>query len=79
LLDFGDRILPFGRDDRSYTLSKETLLFAGRSVGSTDVLSAPMSGSSMEDCVAAADASHYESCRLNWPISIILAAVVPIS
>jgi hypothetical protein len=79
LLDVGDGILPFGRDDRSSTLCKDSLLFAGRFVASTDVRSTPMSGSSMEDCVAATDASHDEYWRLGWPILIILAAVVPTS
>jgi len=58
LLDIGDRILPFGRDDSSSTLHTETLLFADRSVGSTDVLSAPMFDSSVEDCAAATVAFH---------------------
>jgi hypothetical protein len=79
LLNFGDCILPFGRDDSSSTICKESLLFVGRSVGSTDVLSAPMSGSSVEDCVAATDVSHDEYCRLGWPILINLVAVVPTS
>jgi hypothetical protein len=79
LLNIGDRILPFGWDDRSSTLCKESLLFPSRSLASTDVRSAPMSGSSVEDRAAAADAFHDEYCRLSWPISIILAAVVPIT
>jgi len=79
LLNIGDGILLFGRDDRSSILCKESLHFASRSIASTDVRSAPMSGSSVEDCVAATDASHDEYCRLSWPILIILAAVVLIS
>jgi hypothetical protein len=58
LLEIGDRILPFGRDDRSSTLRTEALLFAVRSVGSTAVLSASMFDSSVEDRAAAAVAFH---------------------
>jgi hypothetical protein len=39
LLVTGDAIVPFGRGDRSSTLSKETLLFASRTVAPTDVRS----------------------------------------
>ncbi len=58
----GEGIVPFGSGDRSSTLSKETLLFASRSEASTDVLSTPMSGASVEDCVAAEVTIHDEYC-----------------
>jgi hypothetical protein len=64
LLDMGDGILPFGKGDRSSTISKETLLFGSRSVASTDVLSTPMSGSSVVDYVAADVTIHDERCSV---------------
>ena len=52
-LDMGNVILPFGRGGCSSTLSKETLLLASCSVGPTDVLSGPVFGPCVGECVAA--------------------------
>ncbi len=52
-LDMGNAILPFGRGGCPSTLFKETLLLASCSVGPTDVLSAPVFGPCVGECVAA--------------------------
>jgi hypothetical protein len=75
----GDAILPFGRGDRSPTLSKETLLFASRTIAQPAILSAPMSGPVVGDRVAAGVPFHDEDCRFGWSILTDVAFVVPLS
>jgi hypothetical protein len=75
----GDAILPFGRGDRSPTLSKETLLFASRTIAQPAILSAPMSGPVVGDRVAVGVPFRDEDCRFGWSILTDVAFVVPLS
>ena len=75
----GAAILLFARGNRSSALSKETLLFASRTIAQPAVVSAPMSGPVVGDRVAAGVPFHDEDCRFGWSILTDVAFVVPLS